>query len=708
MNRTLLRYTDYGEPHESYTNSDCINLFNEADDETAIQSLGTHSKSKRLSSVMSSASKNLNRQSSSYTGGEKEHNKTSSKNKTGSSISSGQGKLDANKILEEADPNVLLNYSMGKEVRNRSQSTVTSNQLDGGVVSGNAELDDGSSGLKLQKSITIDAQSLKKSENGPTILPGSSVDYPYRRQSSEPPVDGRMYMNSTMRSEGGYINDDGEVDIPGVLQLNNQAGVSYVNYQGMENGVDYMVNPVYGRGRDATSFYMQQHPQMPYYQPNVTGPGYVPVYLYDGVAQHSNMTGPMRYRRDSNYRAHLGQQYPNGYYGYNNNKGGYVGYNSNMYRNRNDQPQHSAQRRRDSSQPQMDMDVGEHVDGLSTAQGAASITSPLTQGYGQRASFSQNPLRRADMSEDAGSEFTMAGESNGRLVNQRNSTDFSKSPRINPASPTSVEGNPESNRYFDGIDSSQRVATANMDLAQKANNASQRSRPHRHSDAVRSNYTLSKDAASKNLNTSVNSDNLDLPSTDSTLRTEASGTKRKLSLVEMTTNSDYLITNSFDAAAEAGITSNSAGEVSCESNASYKTDTQLDVLDPETQKSPKNNIRNPVLDRLKAKARGAASLSMSSKTAANNGLKVNIKGLFSEKGSESQAQDRDNAQEAGPHTAALIEFAQSLPSPSTLCPDFYNQGGGFSPIPFGNTPIIESSAQDSFSWPMNNTNSKKN
>ncbi|KAJ1668707.1 myocyte enhancer factor [Coemansia sp. RSA 1813] len=56
--------------------------------------------------------------------------------------------------------------------------------------------------------------------------------------------------------------------------------------------------------------------------------------------------------------------------------------------------------------------------------------------------------------------------------------------------------------------------------------------------------------------------------------------------------------------------------------------------------------------------------------------------------------------EPGPQTAMLIEYVQSLPSPSTFQPIMYQQNEGFSPMEFGTTPIVGPQSTSAFQWPI--------
>ncbi|KAJ2582185.1 hypothetical protein GGH95_001672, partial [Coemansia sp. RSA 1836] len=53
-------------------------------------------------------------------------------------------------------------------------------------------------------------------------------------------------------------------------------------------------------------------------------------------------------------------------------------------------------------------------------------------------------------------------------------------------------------------------------------------------------------------------------------------------------------------------------------------------------------------------------------------------------------------------TAMLIEYVQSLPSPSTFQPIVYQQDENYSPMDFGTTPIVGHHQQttSAFQWPL--------
>ncbi|KAJ1987427.1 Myocyte-specific enhancer factor 2D [Coemansia spiralis] len=59
-----------------------------------------------------------------------------------------------------------------------------------------------------------------------------------------------------------------------------------------------------------------------------------------------------------------------------------------------------------------------------------------------------------------------------------------------------------------------------------------------------------------------------------------------------------------------------------------------------------------------------------------------------------------NPNEPGPQTAMLIEYVQSLPSPSSFQPLVYQQNENFSPMEFGTTPIVGPQATSAFQWPL--------
>ncbi|KAJ2742967.1 Myocyte-specific enhancer factor 2C [Coemansia sp. BCRC 34301] len=56
--------------------------------------------------------------------------------------------------------------------------------------------------------------------------------------------------------------------------------------------------------------------------------------------------------------------------------------------------------------------------------------------------------------------------------------------------------------------------------------------------------------------------------------------------------------------------------------------------------------------------------------------------------------------EPGPQTAMLIEYVQSLPSPSTFQPIVYQQDENYSPMEFGTTPIVGHQQTSAFQWPL--------
>ncbi|KAJ1936555.1 hypothetical protein GGF37_005560 [Kickxella alabastrina] len=56
--------------------------------------------------------------------------------------------------------------------------------------------------------------------------------------------------------------------------------------------------------------------------------------------------------------------------------------------------------------------------------------------------------------------------------------------------------------------------------------------------------------------------------------------------------------------------------------------------------------------------------------------------------------------EPGPQTAMLIEYVQSLPSPSSFQPIVYQQNENYSPMEFGTTPIVGPQQTSAFQWPL--------
>ncbi|KAJ2001115.1 Myocyte-specific enhancer factor 2C [Coemansia thaxteri] len=64
-----------------------------------------------------------------------------------------------------------------------------------------------------------------------------------------------------------------------------------------------------------------------------------------------------------------------------------------------------------------------------------------------------------------------------------------------------------------------------------------------------------------------------------------------------------------------------------------------------------------------------------------------------------------NGNEPGPQTAMLIEYVQSLPSPSTFQPIVYQQNENFSPMEFGTTPIVGHQQTSAFQWPLPSSSS---
>ncbi|KAJ2509692.1 Myocyte-specific enhancer factor 2B [Coemansia sp. RSA 1939] len=61
--------------------------------------------------------------------------------------------------------------------------------------------------------------------------------------------------------------------------------------------------------------------------------------------------------------------------------------------------------------------------------------------------------------------------------------------------------------------------------------------------------------------------------------------------------------------------------------------------------------------------------------------------------------------EPGPQTAMLIEYVQSLPSPSSFQPVMYQQNENYSPMEFGSTPIVGPQSTSAFQWPVPATSS---
>ncbi|KAJ2749107.1 hypothetical protein IWQ56_007301, partial [Coemansia nantahalensis] len=59
-----------------------------------------------------------------------------------------------------------------------------------------------------------------------------------------------------------------------------------------------------------------------------------------------------------------------------------------------------------------------------------------------------------------------------------------------------------------------------------------------------------------------------------------------------------------------------------------------------------------------------------------------------------------NSNEPGPQTAMLIEYVQNLPSPSSFQPIVYQQNENYSPMEFGNTPIVGHHHASPFQWPL--------
>ncbi|KAJ2469178.1 Myocyte-specific enhancer factor 2C [Coemansia sp. RSA 2322] len=66
-----------------------------------------------------------------------------------------------------------------------------------------------------------------------------------------------------------------------------------------------------------------------------------------------------------------------------------------------------------------------------------------------------------------------------------------------------------------------------------------------------------------------------------------------------------------------------------------------------------------------------------------------------------------NGNEPGPQTAMLIEYVQSLPSPSTFQPIVYQQNENFSPMEFGTTPIVGHQQTSAFQWPLPSSSSSQ-
>ncbi|OMJ11925.1 Myocyte-specific enhancer factor 2A [Smittium culicis] len=100
--------------------------------------------------------------------------------------------------------------------------------------------------------------------------------------------------------------------------------------------------------------------------------------------------------------------------------------------------------------------------------------------------------------------------------------------------------------------------------------------------------------------------------------------------------------------------------------------------------------KNIILERLLIKS----STDKSTKTQPKN---KNVQSLV--------AETNLNISEPGPDTAAIIEFAQGLPSPGNFYTDFYDQGDIPPSISFA-TPILEDpSSKQSFIWPSKSGNS---
>lgn len=63
----------------------------------------------------------------------------------------------------------------------------------------------------------------------------------------------------------------------------------------------------------------------------------------------------------------------------------------------------------------------------------------------------------------------------------------------------------------------------------------------------------------------------------------------------------------------------------------------------------------------------------------------------------------------GPQTAMLIEYVQSLPSPSSFQPLVYQQNENYSPMEFGSTPIVgHQQTTSAFQWPVPHTSATNN
>ncbi|OMJ25991.1 Myocyte-specific enhancer factor 2A [Smittium culicis] len=100
--------------------------------------------------------------------------------------------------------------------------------------------------------------------------------------------------------------------------------------------------------------------------------------------------------------------------------------------------------------------------------------------------------------------------------------------------------------------------------------------------------------------------------------------------------------------------------------------------------------KNIILERLLIK-------SSTDKSSKNQPKNKNVQSLV--------AETNLNISEPGPDTAAIIEFAQGLPSPGNFYTDFYDQGDIPPSISFA-TPILEDpSSKQSFIWPSKSGNS---
>ncbi|KAJ2402482.1 primary heart field specification [Coemansia sp. RSA 2559] len=81
-------------------------------------------------------------------------------------------------------------------------------------------------------------------------------------------------------------------------------------------------------------------------------------------------------------------------------------------------------------------------------------------------------------------------------------------------------------------------------------------------------------------------------------------------------------------------------------------------------------------------------------------LAVNTTARAAAASSGSGAASAAGGNEPGPQTAMLIEYVQSLPSPSTFQPMMYQQNEEFSPMEFGTTPIVGPQNTSAFQWPI--------